>query len=78
MKIRMSMLSVALIMAMPALAKDLPLPQAAAIAQTVTPANISQPYTELEARSLHALLKQRASRTAEVIHFDIEAHLSIH
>jgi len=55
MKIRISMLAAALIMAMPALAKDLPLPQAAAIAQTVTPANNSQPFTELEAHSLSAL-----------------------
>lgn len=55
MKLRISMLAAALAVAMPALAKDVSLPQAAAIANTVTPANSSQAFDDLETQSLAAL-----------------------
>lgn len=55
MKTRMSILAVALVLAMPALAKDLPLSEAAAIADSITPASSSHAFNALESQSLASL-----------------------
>lgn len=57
MKTRISMLVAALMLAMPALAQNIPLSQAAAIADSVTPASGSQAFKELESQSLASLLE---------------------
>lgn len=55
MKTRISMLVTALVLAMPALAKDLTLSQAAPIADSLTPASRSQPFNDLESQSIASL-----------------------
>lgn len=52
---RFSLLAAALLFALPALAKEVPLPEAAALAATVTPAADSPAYAALESDSLSAL-----------------------
>ncbi len=48
MKRQLSLLAVALLLAQPVLAKDIPLNRAAALANSVTPAASSQAYDDLE------------------------------
>lgn len=48
MKNQLSLLAVALLLAQPVLAKDIPLNRAAALANSVTPAASSQAYDDLE------------------------------
>jgi membrane-associated phospholipid phosphatase len=55
MKIRMTLLTASLLLAGQAMAKDVPVTVARDIANTTTPASVSQPFDELEARSLAAL-----------------------
>lgn len=55
MKLQITALTSALILALPALAKDLPLNQAAAIAASVTPAAAGPAFDALESQTLAAL-----------------------
>lgn len=55
MKTRISMLVTALVLAMPALAKDIPLSQAATLADGVTPASSSTSFNHLQSQSLTSL-----------------------
>lgn len=55
MKIRMTLLTASLLLAQQAMAKDVPVTVARDIANTTTPASVSQPFDELEAQSLAAL-----------------------
>ncbi|MBB1202134.1 phosphatase PAP2 family protein [Enterobacteriaceae bacterium 89] len=55
MKARLTLLTTALVMALPVLAKDAALSQAEDIAESVTPAAKSQPFDALESQSLTAL-----------------------
>lgn len=55
MRTRISILVAALMLAMPALAKDLPLSQVAATAESVSPASSSQSFNALQSLSLAAL-----------------------
>lgn len=55
MKLQITLLTSALILALPALAKDVPLNQAAAIAASVTPAAASPAFDALESQTLAAL-----------------------
>ena len=52
MKRQLSLLAVALLLAQPVLAKDIPLNRAAALANSVTPAASSQAYDDLEQQAL--------------------------
>lgn len=69
MKIRLTLLTAALLLANQAMAKDIPLTQARDIANTTTPASESQAYVALEAQSLaglrQALQGDAASLTRE-------------
>lgn len=68
MKRQLSLLAVALLLAQPVLAKDIPLNRAAALANSVTPAASSQAYDDLEQQALaqlrHALQGDAATLTA--------------
>ncbi|PLN23306.1 phosphatase PAP2 family protein, partial [Klebsiella pneumoniae] len=55
MKSQLSLLAVALLLAQPVLAKDIPLNRAAALANSVTPAASSQAYDDLEQQALAQL-----------------------
>ena len=55
MKLQITLLTSALIMALPALAKEVPLNQAAAIAGSVTPAAASPAFDDLEGQTLAQL-----------------------
>ncbi len=55
MKRQLSLLAVALLLAQPVLAKDIPLNRAAALANSVTPAASSQAYDDLEQQALAQL-----------------------
>jgi membrane-associated phospholipid phosphatase len=55
MKARLTLLTTALLMALPVMAKDVALSQAEAIAESVTPAAKSQPFDALESHSLNTL-----------------------
>ncbi|HGS7525177.1 acid phosphatase [Klebsiella variicola] len=55
MKRQLSLLAVALLLAQPVLAKDIPLDRAAALANSVTPAASSQAYDDLEQQALTQL-----------------------
>ena len=67
MKRQLSLLAVALLLAQPVLAKDIPLNRAAALANSVTPAASSQAYDDLEQQALaqlrHALQGNAATLT---------------
>ena len=52
MKKQLSLLAVALLLAQPVLAKDIPLNRAAALANSVTPAASSQAYDDLEQQAI--------------------------
>lgn len=69
MKRQLSLLAVALLLAQPVLAKDIPLNRAAALANSVTPAASSQAYDDLEQQALaqlrHALQGDAATLTRD-------------
>ncbi len=69
MKRQLSLLAVALLLAQPVLAKDIPLNRAAALANSVTPAASSQAYDDLEQQALaqlrHALQGNAATLTRD-------------
>ena len=69
MKNQLSLLAVALLLAQPVLAKDIPLNRAAALANSVTPAASSQAYDDLEQQALaqlrHALQGDAAALTRD-------------
>ncbi len=69
MKRQLSLLAVALLLAQPVLAKDIPLDRAAALANSVTPAASSQAYDDLEQQALaqlrHALQGDAATLTRD-------------
>ena len=69
MKRQLSLLAVALLLAQPVLAKDIPLNRAAALANSVTPAASSQAYDDLEQQALaqlrHALQGDAAALTRD-------------
>lgn len=69
MKRQLSLLAIALLLAQPVLAKDIPLDRAAALANSVTPAASSQAYDDLEQQALtqlrHALQGDAATLTRD-------------
>lgn len=72
MQIRVSLLAAALVFALPALAKDVPLSQAATLAATVTPAASSPDFTALEADSLTALRRALQDKDGAVTRASLE------
>ena len=73
MKLQITLLTSALILALPALAKDLPLNQAAAIAASVTPAAAGPAFDALESQTL-AALRQALKGDAATLTRDQLAH----
>ncbi|MBS0848180.1 phosphatase PAP2 family protein [Citrobacter sp. JGM124] len=72
MKTRISILVAALVLAMPALAKDIPLPQAAAIADSVTPASSSASFNALQSQSLTSLRDALKGDAAQLSRLQLE------
>lgn len=73
MKRQLSLLAVALLLAQPVLAKDIPLDRAAALANSVTPAASSQAYDDLEQQAL-TLLRHALQGDAVTLTRDRLAH----
>ena len=63
MKLQITLLTSALILALPALAKEVPLNQAAAIAGSVTPAAASPAFDDLEGQTLAQLRALQPGQT---------------
>jgi hypothetical protein len=69
---QLTLLAVALLLAQPVLAKDIPLNRAAALANSVTPAASSQAFDDLEQQALAQL--RRAEGDAATLTRDQLAH----
>lgn len=72
MKIRLTLLTAALLLANQAMAKDIPLVQARDIANTTTPASDSQEYVALEAQSLAGLRQALQGNAASLTRDQLE------
>ncbi|MDP9567739.1 UNVERIFIED_ORG: membrane-associated phospholipid phosphatase [Kosakonia oryzae] len=72
MKIRLTLLTAALLLANQAMAKDIPLVQARDIANTTTPASDSQSYVALEAQSLAGLRQALQGNAASLTRDQLE------